>query len=450
MTAILAIETSCDETSAAVVIDGRDARSNVISSQIDVHARYGGVVPEVASREHVLRIGPVVRQALDGAGMDWAGLDAIAVTAGPGLAGALLVGVNAAKGIAAALGLPLAGVNHLEGHVYANWLNADPPPFPFVCLIASGGHTDLVLMRDHGAYEMLGRTRDDASGEAFDKAARILGLGYPGGPVIQRTAEHADAPRTLPRAWMRGSHDFSFSGLKTATLHLAQDLGLYPPPAQNGDAAREDPEREAESAAHGVRRFVLASTGGALYGDAAPLPTPESEPPAPASPYGASKAAAEAWAAAMTGLAGMRCTILRYGNVYGPGQAGDGSGVVAAFARAMLGGEPPVIYGDGLQERDYVHVADVVDAHLRALGGGEGVFNLGTGTARTVREVFEAVAAATGYGGAPVHAPARPGELRRSCLDVRRAARVLGWTARVPFADGIARTVAWFGAVGGR
>ena len=248
MTAILAIETSCDETSAAVVVDGCDARSNVISSQIDVHARYGGVVPEVASREHVLRIGPVVRQALDGAGMDWHGLDAVAVTAGPGLAGALLVGVNAAKGIAAARGLPLVGVNHLEGHVYANWLNADPPPFPFVCLIASGGHTDLVLMRGHGAYEMLGRTRDDASGEAFDKAARILGLGYPGGPVIQRTAERAEAPRTLPRAWMRGSHDFSFSGLKTATLHLAQDLGLYPPPAPNGGGTEEDPEREAEVA----------------------------------------------------------------------------------------------------------------------------------------------------------------------------------------------------------
>ena len=248
MTAILAIETSCDETSAAVVVDGCDARSNVISSQIDVHARYGGVVPEVASREHVLRIGPVVRQALDGAGMDWHGLDAVAVTAGPGLAGALLVGVNAAKGIAAARGLPLVPVNHLEGHVYANWLNADPPPFPFVCLIASGGHTDLVLMRGHGAYEMLGRTRDDASGEAFDKAARILGLGYPGGPVIQRTAERAEAPRTLPRAWMRGSHDFSFSGLKTATLHLAQDLGLYPPSVENGGGSKEDPEREAEVA----------------------------------------------------------------------------------------------------------------------------------------------------------------------------------------------------------
>ena len=257
MTAILAIETSCDETSAAVVVDGRDARSNVISSQIDVHARYGGVVPEVASREHVLRIGPVVRQALDGAGMDWHGLDAVAVTAGPGLAGALLVGVNAAKGIAAARGLPLVGVNHLEGHVYANWIGADPPPFPFVCLIASGGHTDLVLMRGHGTYEMLGRTRDDASGEAFDKAARILGLGYPGGPVIQRTAERAETPRTLPRAWMRGSHDFSFSGLKTATLHLAQDLGLYPPPAPKGGGTEEEREAEVANVAAGFQEAVV-------------------------------------------------------------------------------------------------------------------------------------------------------------------------------------------------
>ncbi len=245
MTAILAIETSCDETSAAVVVDGHDARSNVISSQIDVHARYGGVVPELASREHVLRIGPVVREALDGADMGWADLDAVAVTAGPGLAGALVVGVNAAKGIAAAGGLPLVGVNHLEAHVYANWIGAEPPPFPFLCLIASGGHTDLVLMRGHGAYEMLGRTRDDAAGEAFDKAARILGLGYPGGPVIQRTAERAQAPRRLPRAWLRGNHDFSFSGLKTATLHMAQDLGLYPPPAPDGAEGETEAEREA-------------------------------------------------------------------------------------------------------------------------------------------------------------------------------------------------------------
>ena len=232
---VLGIETSCDETSAAVVEDGRRTLSNVIASQVELHARYGGIVPEVASRQHVLEIFPIVRRALDDAGVGWEQIDAVAVTSGPGLAGALLVGVNAAKSIAMAQSLPLAGVNHLEAHVYANWLEADgaeqePPELPLVCLIASGGHTDLVEVRGHGDYTMLGRTRDDAAGEAFDKAARILGLGYPGGPPIQRMAEDATEPFTLPRAWMRGSHDFSFSGLKTATLHLAQEQGVYPAP----------------------------------------------------------------------------------------------------------------------------------------------------------------------------------------------------------------------------
>ncbi len=203
-----------------------------------------------------------------------------------------------------------------------------------------------------------------------------------------------------------------------------------------------------QSVAHGVGRFVFGSTGGALYGDAAPLPTPESHPPQPLSPYGASKAAAEAHVAAMGRLAGLRWTVLRYGNVYGPGQAAGGaSGVVAAFARAMLDGVRPVIHGDGRQTRDYVYIDDIVEAHLRVLdAGADGVFNLGTGKARTVREVFEAVARAAGYCGAPVHAPARPGEQRRSCLDVRRAGRDLGWTPRVSFADGIDRTLAWFDA----
>ena len=203
--------------------------------------------------------------------------------------------------------------------------------------------------------------------------------------------------------------------------------------------------------AHGVGRFVFASTGGALYGDGAPLPTPESHPPAPVSPYGASKAAAEAYVGAMGRAAGMRCTTLRYGNVYGPGQAAGGeAGVVAAFARAMLEGVRPVIYGDGRQARDYVYVDDVVEAHLAVLDeDGEGVFNLGTGRARTVREVFEAVAGAARYEGEPVHAPARSGDLRRSCLDAGRAKRVLGWRPRVAFADGIGRTVAWFGAARG-
>lgn len=189
---ILGIETSCDETAAAVVVDGARILSNQIASQVEIHARYGGVVPEVASRQHILAIIPIVKQALSEAQVTWQDLDGIAVTMGPGLAGSLLVGVNVAKAIALAQHLPLTGVNHLEGHIYANWLVTHPPDsaphFPLVCLIVSGGHSDLVLMKGHGDYVLLGRTRDDAAGEAFDKAARILGLGYPGGPVIQKAA----------------------------------------------------------------------------------------------------------------------------------------------------------------------------------------------------------------------------------------------------------------------
>ena len=230
---ILAVETSCDETSAAVVEDGSRIRSNLIASQVEIHARFGGIVPEVASRQHLLQITPVIQRALEQAETGWNQLDAVAVTSGPGLAGALLVGVNAAKAISLARDLPLIGINHLEGHIYANWLSAkgepvQPPPFPLVCLIASGGHTDLVLMRGHGEYTILGRTRDDAAGEAFDKAARVLSLGYPGGPLIQKIAEQAAEPFPLPRAWLRGTHDFSFSGLKTAVVHVAQEHGLYP------------------------------------------------------------------------------------------------------------------------------------------------------------------------------------------------------------------------------
>ena len=179
---IMGIETSCDETAISVVEDGRQALSNVIASQVELHARYGGVVPEVASRQHVLEIVPTVEAGLGRADLTWSDIDAIAVTHGPGLAGALLVGVNAAKALALGAGLPLIGVNHLEGHIYANWLEgADPesePGFPLLCLIASGGHTDLILMEDHGRYSLLGRTRDDAAGEAFDKAARILGWAF--------------------------------------------------------------------------------------------------------------------------------------------------------------------------------------------------------------------------------------------------------------------------------
>jgi len=185
---ILGIETSCDETAAAVVEDGTRVLSNPIASQVEIHARYGGVVPEVASRQHLLSVIPVIDRAMTEAEVTWKDLSGIAVTIGPGLAGSLLVGVNVAKAITLAHGLPLTGVNHLEGHIYANWLADHNINFPVVCLIVSGGHSDLVLMKGHGDYLALGRTRDDAAGEAFDKAARILGLGYPGGPAIEQTA----------------------------------------------------------------------------------------------------------------------------------------------------------------------------------------------------------------------------------------------------------------------
>lgn len=230
---ILGIETSCDETAAAVIQDGCRILSNVVASQADLHARYGGVYPELASREHVLKIIPVIDEALRAANVTWRALNALAVTHGPGLAGSLLVGVNAAKAIALGQNLPLLGANHLEGHIYANWLDAGLPyiaqtenVFPLVALIASGGHSLLVLMHAHGVYEELGHTIDDAAGEAFDKIARLLGLGYPGGPAIQRAAEHGDANAfPLPRAQTKRPYDFSFSGLKTAVLNLTKRLG---------------------------------------------------------------------------------------------------------------------------------------------------------------------------------------------------------------------------------
>lgn len=230
---ILGIETSCDETAAAVIEDGCRILSNVVASQAEMHARYGGVYPEVASREHVLKIVPVIETALQSAATSWSDLSAIAVTNGPGLAGSLLVGVNAAKGIALGQNLPLLGTNHLEGHIYANWLDAglpflaaqDTSIFPLVALIASGGHSSLVLMRGHGEYVELGHTIDDAAGEAFDKIARLLELGYPGGPAIQRAAEAGDPTVfRLPRAHTRNPYDFSFSGLKTAVLNLVKRL----------------------------------------------------------------------------------------------------------------------------------------------------------------------------------------------------------------------------------
>jgi len=239
---ILGIETSCDETAAGVVEDGRTLLANVISSQVSLHAPYGGVVPEVASRQHVRDLVPVLEQVAADSGLGLEDMDAIAVTYGPGLAGSLITGVNAAKAIAYSLGIPLVGVNHLEGHIYASWL-AKPdlendPGFPLACLVASGGHTDLLLMEGHGRYKLVGRTRDDAAGEAFDKAARILGLGFPGGPEIQRVSEGATGEETLPRAWMKDTLDFSFSGLKTALLHTAQDRGIYPDPEEGVDQVR--------------------------------------------------------------------------------------------------------------------------------------------------------------------------------------------------------------------
>jgi N6-L-threonylcarbamoyladenine synthase len=235
---ILGIETSCDETAAAVVENGARIVSNIVASQVDIHARYGGVVPEIASRQHISAIIPVIDEAMSRAQVSWKDIDGVAVTFGPGLAGSLLVGVNMAKASALATGLPIAGVNHLEAHIYANWLEREESPvFPCLCLIVSGGHSDLVLMKGHGEFDKLGQTRDDAAGEAFDKAARILGLGYPGGPAIEEAAQSGVARLPLPRAWLRGSYDFSFSGLKTALWHLVQREGILADCSMVADAA---------------------------------------------------------------------------------------------------------------------------------------------------------------------------------------------------------------------
>ncbi|MFX3616410.1 MAG: tRNA (adenosine(37)-N6)-threonylcarbamoyltransferase complex transferase subunit TsaD [Sporolactobacillus sp.] len=218
-TMILGIETSCDETAAAVVENGTMIRSNAVASQIDIHCRFGGVVPEVASRHHVDQITLMVEEAMTESGLSWDDLDAIAVTQGPGLIGALLVGVNAAKALAFAHGLPLVPVHHITGHIYANRF-VHELQFPLVALVVSGGHTELVLMREHGAYEVMGTTRDDAAGEAFDKVARALGRPYPGGPEIDRLAKAGRPNIDFPRAWLEeGSLDFSFSGLKSAVLN---------------------------------------------------------------------------------------------------------------------------------------------------------------------------------------------------------------------------------------
>ncbi len=230
-TLILGIETSCDETSASLVADGTEVLSNVIASQVDLHRRHGGVVPELASRQHVRLLPAVVREALQTAGASLADVAAVAVTHGPGLAGALLVGVNFAKAAALSAGKAVVGVNHLEGHIYSTWLNYPnshqwtPPELPCLVLIVSGGHTQLVLMDGHLSYRAIGRTQDDAAGEAFDKVARLLGLGYPGGPAIQRLAEEGDPEAfPMPKATLSNPYDFSFSGLKTAVLRLVLAL----------------------------------------------------------------------------------------------------------------------------------------------------------------------------------------------------------------------------------
>jgi N6-L-threonylcarbamoyladenine synthase len=247
MSLILAIETSCDETAVAVIEDGHRIRSNVVASQIELHRPYGGVFPEIASRQHVFDLVPVIERARAHSGAGWDDLTALAVTRGPGLAGSLLVGVNAAKAIAWGRGLPIIAVNHLEGHLYSNWLDEggkiDPAAltrpslpaldaagsaFPLLVLIVSGGHTEIILMAGHGRYRRLGATLDDAAGEAFDKVARLLGLSYPGGPAIQRAAEGGSpAAFDFPRALMIGPEhrfNFSFSGLKTAVLRQVREL----------------------------------------------------------------------------------------------------------------------------------------------------------------------------------------------------------------------------------
>ena len=225
---IMGIETSCDETAIAIVKNGREILANVVASQIESHKRFGGVVPEIASRHHVEQITLVLEEALAQANMDIKDLDAIAVTEGPGLVGALLIGVNAAKALAFANGIPLVGVHHIAGHIYANRLVTEMN-FPLLSLVVSGGHTELVYMKEHGHFEVIGETRDDAAGEAYDKVARTLHLPYPGGPHIDRLAHEGKATIDLPRAWLEeGSYDFSFSGLKSAVInvvHNAQQRG---------------------------------------------------------------------------------------------------------------------------------------------------------------------------------------------------------------------------------
>ena len=262
---ILAIESSCDETAAAVVVNGRDMRSNVISSQIALHTLYGGVVPEIASRKHIEKINQVIAQALSDADMTLQDMDAIGVTYGPGLVGALLVGVAEAKAISYAANIPLVGVHHIEGHISANYIeNPDLKP-PFLCLVVSGGHTHLVKVTDYGTYEILGRTRDDAAGEAFDKVARAIGLGYPGGPKIEKVSHEGD-PKAIsfPRAKIAdGVYDFSFSGLKSAVLNYLNGCRMKNLPINQADVAASFQQSVTDvlvdHARHAIREYHMDS-----------------------------------------------------------------------------------------------------------------------------------------------------------------------------------------------
>ncbi|MBP2027734.1 N6-L-threonylcarbamoyladenine synthase [Acetoanaerobium pronyense] len=234
----LAIETSCDETSAAVLKNGREVLSNIIMSQIDIHKKFGGVVPEVASRNHVKDINPVIIEALEKASIGFNDLDFVSVTYGPGLVGALLIGLSSAKALAYALDIPLVGVHHIEGHIAGNYIAHKDLEPPFICLVVSGGHTHLVKVEDYGKYEILGKTRDDAAGEAYDKVARSLGLGYPGGPLIDKLAKEGDKSAIkFPRTYLDDSYDFSFSGLKSAVLNYLNSMKMKEEEINRADVA---------------------------------------------------------------------------------------------------------------------------------------------------------------------------------------------------------------------
>lgn len=260
---ILAIESSCDETAAAVVVNGRDMRSNVISSQIALHTLYGGVVPEIASRKHIEKINQVIEQALSDAAVTLDEIDAIGVTYGPGLVGALLVGVAEAKAISYAKNIPLVGVHHIEGHISANYIENPKLKPPFLCLVVSGGHTHLVKVVDYGCYEILGRTRDDAAGEAFDKVARAIGLGYPGGPKIEKVSHEGNPNAILfPRAKIAdGEYDFSFSGLKSAVLNYLNGCRMKDIPINQADVAASFQQSVTdvlvEHARHAIREYKM-------------------------------------------------------------------------------------------------------------------------------------------------------------------------------------------------